>query len=131
MRHEKALISLLRGLVTLISDETKQNPLFAERLDSLLAELPSGPDGRKPKASQKQKKDVVLPDIHDEWTSRGEDEFRLWLREQPIEVLRGIIRSQDFDATRRTAKWKDNEKLAHFIADAHKARIQRGSSFIG
>ena len=123
------MINLLRGLVTVISDEAKQNLHFAEKIQSLLSDLPSGTE--KPKPSSKQKTGVPLPDIHSEWTTRGEGEFRLWLRDHPIEVLRGIVRSQDFDATRRTAKWKDHEKLAHFIADAHKARIQRGSTFIG
>jgi hypothetical protein len=129
MRNEKALIHLLRGLVTVISDEVKQNLQFAEKIEALLSDLPSSAEKAKP--TPKPKKDVALPDIHAEWTTRGEDEFRLWLRDQPIEVLRGVISAQDFDATRRTAKWKDHEKLAHFIADAHKSRIQRGSAFMG
>ncbi|PXF60168.1 MAG: hypothetical protein C4B58_01365 [Deltaproteobacteria bacterium] len=58
-------------------------------------------------------------------------DFRLWLRDQPIPVLRAIIRTEDFDATRRTAKWKEAEKLAEFIADRLRDRKARGSAFIG
>ena len=37
----------------------------------------------------------------------------------------------DLDPTRRTAKWREAEKLADFIADGLRARLARGSGFIG
>ena len=46
-------------------------------------------------------------------------------------ILRAIIRLEDFDATHRTVKWKEPEKLAEFIADRLRDRQSRGSAFIG
>lgn len=129
MRKEKALIGLLRGLVDLVAEESVLHPAFALKLDTLLTELPK----RKaaPKRSAITPLPEHLPNIHAEWTARGETDFRLWLRGQPIPVLRAIIRAEDFDATRRTTKWKETEKLAEFIADSLRSRQSRGSAFIG
>ncbi len=128
MRNEKALIKLLRGLVDLLADEAGRNPDFAARLDDVLTGLPAG--SAKP-TKQRATPPAELPDIHAEWNQRSETEFRLWLRDQPIPVLRALVRTHDFDPTRRTTKWKETEKLADFIADGLKARLARGSSFLG
>lgn len=128
MRNEKALIKLLRGLVDLLADEAARNPDFAARLDDALAGLPK--ESAKP-AKQRAMLPAELPDIHAEWNQRNETDFRLWLRDQPISVLRALVRTHDFDPTRRTTKWKEAEKLADFIADGLKARLARGSSFLG
>lgn len=129
MRKEKALTILLHGLVKLLAEESACNPNFACKLDMLLAELPD----RKaaPKKTKRALSIESLPDIHAEWTIRGETDFRLWLRDLPIPILRAIIRSEDIDATRRTTKWREAEKLAEFIADNLRARQARGSAFIG
>ncbi|MDA8390217.1 MAG: hypothetical protein M0Z76_05750 [Gammaproteobacteria bacterium] len=128
MRNEKALINLLRGLVDLLADEAGRNPDFAARLDDVLASLPAG-SAKLPK--QRATPPAELPDIHAEWNQRSETDFRLWLRDQPMPVLRALVRTHDFDPTRRTTKWKEAEKLADFIADGLKARRARGSSFLG
>lgn len=129
MRKEKALISLLRGLVDLLAEESSRNPQFSHKLDILLSELPE----KKTILKKSFKPEVFdhLPDIHKEWSVRQEADFRLWLQGQPISLLRALIKAEDFDATRRTTKWKDAEKLAAFIADSLQARQARGSSFIG
>jgi hypothetical protein len=129
MRKEKALIGLLRGLVDLLAEESARNPDFSNKLDDLLSELPErkGTSKRAAKITQT----VHLPDIHAEWNARGEIDFRLWLRDQSIAILRSLIRAEDLDATRRTAKWKEPEKLADFITENLKARQARGSAFIG
>lgn len=129
MRKEKILIDLLRGLVELIAEESERNPEFAERLGCVLSALPEKktvPKNRAPKPAPES-----LPDIYAEWENRGETELRLWLCEHPIPVLRAIIRTQDMDATRRTTKWKEAEKLAEFIADSLRDRLLRGSAFVG
>lgn len=128
MRNEKALIKLLRGLVDLLADEAARNPDFAARLDDVLTGLPK--ESAKP-AKQRATLPAELPDIHAEWNQRNETDFRLWLRDQPMSVLRALVRTHDFDPTRRTTKWKEAEKLADFIADGLKARLARGSSFLG
>ena len=129
MRKEKALIGLLRGLVELLTEESSRNPEFASKLDSLLSQLPERKVASKKSTVTSQLEH--LPDIHAEWNARGETDFRLWLRDLPIPVLRAVIRSEDLDATRRTTKWKEAEKLAEFIADSLRARQSRGSAFIG
>lgn len=130
MRSQKALVALLRGLVQLLADESERNPAFAERLDSLLLSLP---ESRRPTAAKRAARDArtTLPDVHAEWTARGETDFRLWLRDQPIQTIRAVIRAQDLDPARRTGKWKDAEKLADFVAEGLRARLARGSAFIG
>lgn len=130
MRNEKALIALLRGLVELLADESRRNPAFAERLDSLLSSLP---ESRRPPAAKSAAREMrpILPDAHAEWIARGATEFRLWLRGQPVPTIRAVIRAQDLDPARRTSKWKDAEKLADFVADGLRARLARGSAFIG
>ncbi len=130
MRKEKPLITLLRGVVDLLADESARNPDFAAKVESLLSGLPNVKKVRTIEPGSLPLPDQ-LPDIHVEWNARGEAEFRLWLRDRPIAVLRGIIRREDFDPTRRTTKWKEPEKLAHFIADGLSARLSRGSAFIG
>lgn len=128
MRNEKALIELLRGIVELLADEAERNPHFAARLEDVLHALPAekGKQVKKRVAPPKE-----LPDIHTEWNQRGETDFGLWLSDQPIPVLRELIRTHDFDPTRRTVKWKEAEKLAGFITDCLRARLARGSSFLG
>jgi len=129
MRKEKALIRLLRGLVELLAEEALRNQDFASKLNSLLSELPERKTTRK--RSTTIPPPEHLPDIHAEWNARGETDFRLWLRDLPIPVLRAVIRLEDMDATRRTSKWKEAEKLAEYIADSLQARQSRGSGFIG
>lgn len=128
MRNEKALIKLLRGLVDLLAGEAERNPDFAARLDVVLTGL-QAETGKPPK--QRAVPPSELPDVHAEWKQRGETDFRLWLRDQPVATLRALIRAHDFDSMRRTTKWKEAEKLAEFVADGLKARLARGSSFLG
>jgi len=128
MRKEKTLIGFLGGLVNLLAEESARNSEFASKLDSLLSELPE--KKRASKSPPRTPRPEHLPDIHAEWNARGETEFRLWLREQPIPVLRAVIRAEDLDATRRSSKWKEAEKLAEFIADSIRARQSRGSAFM-
>lgn len=130
MRSEKALVGLLRGLVQLLADESERNPEFAKRLEGLLSALP---ESRRSQAAKRPARDTgtIAPDVHAEWIARGETDFRLWLRDQPIATIRAVIRAQDLDPTRRTTKWKDVEKLADFVAEGLRARLSRGSAFIG
>ena len=115
-------------MVDLLADEAGRNLEFAARLDDLLAVLPA----RTASSKKFAKAEVdILPDVHAELAARGEAEFQLWLNEQPVHVLRALIRTQDLDSARRTVKWKEAAKLAAFIAEGMHARLSRGSSFIG
>lgn len=128
MRKEKELISLLRGLVDLLADEAARNPDFANRLDSVLSSLPV----KDPSAKRKfvRGSSDHLPDLHAEWSARGEVEFLAWLRELPTAILHALIRSNGFDPIGRTSKWKETEKLSSFIVDSLRARMTRGSAFM-
>lgn len=127
MRNEKALIRMLRDLVDLLSEEANRNPDFAARLETVLQPLP----GRvSTQGKRRSGKPSELPDIHTEWNRRDEIDFKHWLRDQPMPVLRALIRQHDFDPAHRTSKWKDAEKLAGHIAESLRARLARGSSFL-
>jgi len=128
MRKEKELITLLRNLVKLLVDEASRNSEFATRLEQVLAPLPKRSTRNKTRKSKTAPDD--LPDIHDKWQSLGHTEFQLWLQDQPVEVLRALIRKHDLDAARRTVKWNDSEKLSSYIADQLQLRFNRGSSFL-
>jgi hypothetical protein len=128
MRDKKVLITVLRRLADLLADEAVQNPGFAARLDDVLG----GPRKKGvAHVSGRAVSSANLPDLHVEWSHRGDADFRLWLRDQPVAIIRALIRNQDLDPMRRTAKWKEAEKLAAFVADGLKARLARGSSFLG
>lgn len=129
MRKTKTLTDLLRNIGKLLADESARSPEFASRVESLLGDFPE--PKVKVARSKKSEPSDQLPDVHLELTARGETEFRLWLREQPLPTLRAIIRDQDLDPVRRTSRWRDPEKLAGFIADGVHARLSRGSSFTG
>jgi hypothetical protein len=130
MRKEKALIALLEDFVRLVGEEATCNPEFGAKLDALLSPI-SPPNVRTLKKERiRAPKLETLPDIHAEFTSRGEPEFQLWLRDQPVAILRALIRVHDLDAARRTAKWKDAEKLSAFVTEQISARLSRGSGFL-
>ncbi|SAK46704.1 hypothetical protein AWB75_00967 [Caballeronia catudaia] len=125
MRSNQPVIALLQGLAALLEEERSCNPAFAAKLDALMRP-------RDERASARPKpKDIDLPDVHIELAARDDDDFRAWLRTQPADVLKAIIRREDLDPARRAAKWKDEKKLANFIADGLHARMSRGSAFIG
>ena len=128
MRKEKALTALLRDFVAVVAEEADRNPAFAARLDDLLSPVAdpnrAAPRGAKPLASSGL-------DLHHELASRGEEEFRHWLRSQSTPILRACIREQDLDPAKRTKRWTEPEKLADFIAEGMRARVSRGSAFMG
>ncbi len=128
MRKEKALIALLADFVRLVGEEAARNLEFAIRLDALLSPIPDVRTTAKQRVRAPNPEN--LPDIHAEFNSRGEQEFQLWLRDQPVTTLRALIRRHDLDAARRAAKWKDPDKLSAFITEQISARLSRGSGFL-
>jgi hypothetical protein len=128
MREEKIVARLFRKVADLVADEANRNADFAKRLEDILSELPIA--GAK---KQKEKPDdppAELPDIFEEAKTRGDSEFLLWLQDQPMPVLRRLIKVHDFDAAGRAARWKDPEKLAALVAEELRARMSRGSAFL-
>ena len=123
MRNEKSLIDLLRGLTGLLAEEAARNEDFARKLDELLVVLPQAKAAKAPKAA------VALPDIHAEWAARGDVEFPVWLSGLPVPVLRAIIKREDLDSARKSARWKV-DKLAELIANGLAGRRSRGGGFL-
>jgi hypothetical protein len=121
MRNEKSLIDLFRGLTSLLAEEASHNETFARKLDALLVVLPQG---KAPKAAP-----AALPDIHAEWAARGDADFAVWLSGLPVPVLRAIIKREDLDSARKSARWKA-EKLAELIASGLAGRRSRGGGFL-
>lgn len=128
MRKEKILIKMLRDIADLLNDESARNPQFANQLGLIISEITKQDDTKR--RPSKAKVNGQIPDIHSEWSTRGELEFRLWLRDQPIEILKSIIKQQGFDPTYKTQKWKEAEKLSDFITNGLLARLSKGSAFI-
>ena len=128
MRKEKVLIKVLRDLANLLSEESEKNTEFAIRLETILTE--AGIQIGRSKSSIPNKRNAPIIDVYNEWNARGESEFRLWLKDQPLAEIRLIIRQQDFDPTRKTAKWKESEKLSDFVVRCLNSRLSRGSAFI-
>ncbi len=128
MRQQKSLIALLQGMVDLLATESARNPAFAAALDEVLAALPE-PKAKPPK-TREAAAPADLPDIHAEWTARGEHGFRAWLVDLPVPTLKAIIRAEDLDGARRTARWSKADKLAAFVAEGLAARLSRGGAFL-
>ncbi len=128
MRSQKALTTTLRRLARLLDEEAARNPEFAGRLSAVL----STGETTRPRSRKSASPPVSgpTPDLHAEFRTRGYVDFRLWLRQQPVTVVRAFVREHDLDPTRRTAKWKDPEKLGTFVADQLRSRLARGSSFL-
>lgn len=133
MRKEKVLTGVLHDVANLIAEESAHNSVFAAKLETILTNRINGLSKKKT-AVRKPDTTTSLehpPDIHAEWADRGETDFRLWLCNQPLPVLRAVIRNEDLDAARRTTKWKEAEKFADFITESLLNRQTRGAAFMG
>lgn len=126
MRNEKVLLNLLKGLVSVVQEEAEKNPEFANRLDQLMATVPS----KEASGKRFRQAVTVVPDVYSEFASRGENDFKAWLTSQRLDTLKAIVRKHDFDATRRTSKLKDTTKLVELITSQIRARSARGSGFL-
>lgn len=128
MRKELSTSSMLGKIFEIIQDEMIRNPALERRIESALK---AAYDELQVKERPKRTSTPIVPDIYAEWNSRGPIEFQAWLQREPFDILKEIIRREDMDAARRAAKWKDSEKLAAFITDGLRARMTRGSAFLG
>lgn len=128
MRKEVALINFLRRLVELLAEQAERDTKFAKKLEMLLT--PISEPTQRVKRMRRGNATVEIPDIYAEWHARGEEEFHLWLRDEPVEVLRALIREHELDPARRTVRWKEQEKLSAYIVDQLQVRLSRGSKFM-
>ncbi|MGB7728545.1 MAG: hypothetical protein WBL50_10960 [Candidatus Acidiferrum sp.] len=126
MRSQKNLLNLLKGLVSLLDEEAAKNTEFANRLDELMTGVADGHSRSK----SVYREVALVPDVYAEFSAKSETEFRDWLGDLPISMLRAIIRKHDFDATRRVSKLKDPGKLVELIANQIRVRLARGGGFL-
>lgn len=129
MQCAKTLTLLLKQLAEVVAEEADQNPAFAAKLDGILADVVAAGSGKRPKMT-KAALAAEVPDVYAEYQQKGEDEFRLWLRELSVPVLKGIVKVNGFDPGKVTRKWTNPDKFVELIADQVKARLNRGSAFI-
>jgi hypothetical protein len=126
MRENHLLIRILRGLTQLVTDEAAANPEFAKKLDHLLQDIP-----QKRSTREKTVADERLPDIFAAAREKEDRDMEIWLSEMDVPVLKAIVRKHDLDSSKRSRKWNEPEKFAKFITEQIRARMQRGSTFLG
>ncbi len=127
MQRSKSLIRIFRHLADLIENEAEHNEAFGEKLDAILAAVPKRVGSGRGKAKLTAED---VPDVYAEYQSRGEEEFRFWLRGLDVLILKGIVKVNGFDPSALSRKWADADKLVPLITERVKARLRRGSGFM-
>jgi hypothetical protein len=128
MQATKKLSQVLRDLVALLEEEAGRNPAFAERLEEITEALPERFSRRPGRAKLNEPANV--PDVLAEFQARGAEEFRFWLRDFSLPVLKAIVKRNGFDPARLSQKWADPDKFLNLICEQVYARLKRGSSFL-
>jgi len=129
MQPGQKLNRAFRALIGLVEEEASRNPSFAERLEAIVADLPSGSPSKK---SQKSKKSVApndVPDVLKGFQEKGETEFRFWLRDFDLTILKAIVKANGFDPGKSSQRWTEPDKFIELITEQTTARLRRGSSF--
>lgn len=127
--HTQKLIHVFRDLMALIEEEATHNPVFAEKLEKIALNTPSG----KNKTSQKRRGNTAIretPDVIDILQNKGEIEYRFWLRSLDILTLKSIVKQNGFDPAKASQRWTDPDKFVALIVEQSNARLRRGSSFL-
>lgn len=124
MRNRTILI--LRKVFRLIEEEATRNPDFAQKLAEIALSHGSLGEVR----SKRIKKRLTFPDVYQEYDEQTATGFYMWLYDQPIATLKGIIKQHDLDPSRRSAKWNEHNRLVKLIIAQVEARLRRGSHFL-
>lgn len=126
MQSKPKLTNALKALVTLLEEEASKNPAFAEKLENALSELPDTQKKKSKKASPK----LSPPDIAEAFQEKGETEFRFWLRDFELPMLKAIVKQNGFDPGKNSLRWKEPDKFIDLIVEQTTARLKRGSAFL-
>lgn len=129
MRRHQKLSKLFRDLAELLDDEASKNPGFADRLNSLVSPTPAPSNALKPR-KPRQRASLSIPDVLSALQTKGDEEFRFWLRSLDLPTLRAIVKSNGFDVARVSQRWTDPDKFTALIAEQTAARLKRGSGFL-
>jgi hypothetical protein len=129
MQPSPKLMRVFRELLVLIEREAGRNPEFARELERIVEGLPERNAERKRKARTPGVKGD-LPDVFAEFQEKGETEFRFWLRECDLQVLKRIVKANGFDPGKASRNWTEPDKFIALIADQVAARLRRGTAFL-
>ena len=129
MQPTQQLTRALSALVTLLEDEASNNPNFAKKLEAVLGDLPKV-SKKKTKRAKPDLKTINTPDVFETFQEKGETEFRYWLRDFEIIILKAIIKQNGFDPGKNSQRWSDPDKFIKLITEQTAARLNRGSSFL-
>ena len=130
MQPVQKLTRALRALLTLVEEEASRNPDFAHRLEDVVFDLPAAPAGKKTQKTKSTEPETPPPDVLSAYESKGESEFRFWLRDFAIATLKAIIKANGFDPGKNSQRWTEPDKFIALIAEQTAARLRRGSTFL-
>jgi hypothetical protein len=130
MQHTKKLTSVLRSLLSLIEDEANRNQDFANRLEQITSELPRPASVQKGGKNKSSSPDEQQIDVMAALQSKGEDEYRFWLRDFELLTLKKIIKINGFDPGKKSQRWTEPDKLIDLIVEQTSARLRRGAAFL-
>jgi len=125
MQRAQTLTKLFKQLADLVAEEAETNPVFAAKLDAILAPLPQKASGKGKKA-----KAPPAPDVFAEFEVRGAEEFSFWLRSLDVPTLKAIVKANGFDPGKKSTRWKESDKFVPLIVEQVEARLKRGSAFL-
>jgi hypothetical protein len=126
MQSSQKLIRTLLDLVALVEEEATRNPSFAARLEAITADLPAKASRKRPRSAQANQ-NKPPPDVFSAFQTKGEEEFRFWLRSLDIPLLKAIIKVNGFDPGKASQRWTEPDKFIDLIATQTAARLRRGS----
>jgi hypothetical protein len=130
MQPGQKLTRALRALVELVEDEAARNPAFAQRLEAVVADLPAGASNKKTSKPKAPAGDIEIPDVLKAFQDKGETEFRFWLRDFDLMVLKAIVKANGFDPGKSSQRWSEPDKFIALISEQTSARLKRGASFL-
>lgn len=130
MQSAQKLTRALRALLALVEEEASRNPDFAHRLEAIVSNLPSTPGGKKSRKPKAGKSHGTFPDVIAAYETKGETEFRFWLREFDLLTLKAIVKANGFDPGKNSQRWTEPDKFIALIVDQTVARLRRGSTFL-
>ncbi len=130
MQPGQKLTRALRALVELVEEEAARNPAFAQRLESVVADLPAGTGTKKLAKSKSSVDDVDAPDVLKIFQDKGETEFRFWLRDFDLLTFKAIVKANGFDPGKNSQRWTAPDQFIALITEQTAARLRRGAAFL-
>ena len=116
---------ILRGIFELVICEAKNNHEFSKKLNDILNI--KNEENKKVKGIRRKKEKALVNPF--DMLEKGQDEFENCLSKFSINQLKDIIFEYDLDPTKKTSKWKKEEKFMHHIIEMTTKRENKGNAF--